>query len=155
VANQSESGSQRSLRVQSAKPGTGPILLQIENLKASVRSDRYGVQSEADQQAPKDVLKGLNLTVRAGEVHAIMGPNGSGKSTLSKVIAGHPGYRVDSGEVRYEINFQMRNLLELEPDVRAKEGVFLAFQYPIEVPGISNEIFLRTAFNSVCKHHGT
>ena len=155
MANQSESGSQRSLRVQSAKPGTGPILLQIENLKASVRSDRYGVQSEADQQAPKDVLKGLNLTVRAGEVHAIMGPNGSGKSTLSKVIAGHPGYRVDSGEVRYEINFQMRNLLELEPDVRAKEGVFLAFQYPIEVPGISNEIFLRTAFNSVCKHHGT
>ncbi len=102
----------------------------------------------------KPVLKGLNLTVRPGEVHAIMGPNGSGKSTLSKVLAGHPDYEVVSGEVRYEINFDMKNLLELEPDVRAKEGVFLAFQYPIEVPGVSNETFLRTSFNAICKHQG-
>lgn len=102
----------------------------------------------------KPVLKGLNLTVRPGEVHAIMGPNGSGKSTLSKVLAGHPDYEVVSGEVKYEINFDMKNLLELEPDVRAKEGVFLAFQYPIEVPGVSNETFLRTSFNAICKHQG-
>lgn len=102
----------------------------------------------------KPVLKGLNLTVQPGEVHAIMGPNGSGKSTLSKVLAGHPDYEVVSGEVKYEINFDMKNLLELEPDVRAKEGVFLAFQYPIEVPGVSNETFLRTSFNAICKHQG-
>ena len=102
----------------------------------------------------KQVLNGLNLTVRAGEKHAIMGPNGSGKSTLSKVIAGHPEYRVTSGTIRYEINFEMKNLFELDPDVRAKEGIFLAFQYPIEVPGVTNELFLRTSFNAICKHQG-
>lgn len=102
----------------------------------------------------KAVLKGINLTVRPGEVHAIMGPNGSGKSTLSKVLAGHPAYEVVKGEVKYDINFQMKDLLELAPDERAKEGVFLAFQYPIEVPGVSNATFLRTAFNSVCRHQG-
>ncbi len=102
----------------------------------------------------KPVLKGINLTVRPGEVHAIMGPNGSGKSTLSKVLAGHPDYKVVSGTVRYEINFSMKNLLEMDPDQRAKEGVFLAFQYPVEVPGVTNEIFLRTSFNAICKHQG-
>lgn len=115
-------------------------LLKVENLHVNI--------------GDKPVLKGLDLTVRPGEVHAIMGPNGSGKSTLSKVLAGHPDYKVVAGTVTYEINFEMKNLLELEPDQRAKEGVFLAFQYPIEVNGVSNELFLRTSFNAICKHQG-
>lgn len=115
-------------------------LLEIKNLCATVEG--------------KAVLKGIDLTINPGEVHAIMGPNGSGKSTLSKVLAGHPAYEVTDGSVRYEVNFQMKDLLEMEPDLRAKEGVFLAFQYPIEVPGVSNQAFLRTAFNSICKHQG-
>lgn len=117
------------------------IVLEIKNLKANV--------------GEKEVLKGLNLKVNAGEVHAIMGPNGSGKSTLSKVLAGHPSYEVTAGEVNYEINFQMKNLLELDPDERAKEGVFLAFQYPVEVPGVNNLTFLQAAFNSILEHQGS
>ena len=116
-------------------------MLEIKNLQARV--------------AEKEILKGLNLTIKAGEVHAIMGPNGSGKSTLSKILAGHPAYEVTGGEVKYEVNFKMQNLLELEPDVRAKEGIFLAFQYPIEVPGVSNFNFLHTSFNSVLQHQGS
>ena len=104
--------------------------------------------------ADKEILKGLNLSVRAGEIHAIMGPNGTGKSTLSKVIAGHPDYEVTSGTVEYEVNRKKIDLLELEPEARAREGVFLAFQYPIEIPGVSNAEFLRSAFNAICAHQG-
>jgi Fe-S cluster assembly ATP-binding protein len=111
-------------------------VLEIRNLRAKI--------------GDKEILKGLNLTVRAGEIHAIMGPNGSGKSTLAKVLAGHPSYEVTGGEVIY----QGKNLLDIEPDERAREGVFLAFQYPIEIPGVSNANFLRMAYNEKAKHDG-
>jgi Fe-S cluster assembly ATP-binding protein len=98
----------------------------------------------------KEILRGINLSIKKGEIHAIMGPNGSGKSTLAKILAGHPAYEVTQGEVLYE----GRNLLELAPDERAREGVFLAFQYPVEVPGVSNAQFLRLAYNEKRKHLG-
>jgi len=98
----------------------------------------------------KDILKGIDLTVRAGEVHAIMGPNGSGKSTLAQVLAGRETYEVTAGQVLY----QGKNFLEMSPEDRAREGVFLAFQYPVEIPGVSNMYFLRTALNAVRKHLG-
>lgn len=96
------------------------------------------------------ILKGVNLEVRYGEIHAIMGPNGSGKSTFSKVLAGHPAYKVTGGEVI----FMGQNLLEMEPEERARSGVFLAFQYPLEIPGVSNLDFLRVAYNSHRKAQG-
>lgn len=111
-------------------------MLEIKNLHAGIGGN--------------EILKGINLTVKKGEIHAIMGPNGSGKSTLAKILAGHPAYEVTSGEVLY----QGKNLLEMPPDERAREGVFMAFQYPIEVPGVSNAQFLRLAYNEKRKHLG-
>src|SRR5258706_4662007 len=112
------------------------MLLEIKDLYASVDGN--------------EILKGINLKVNKGEVHAIMGPNGSGKSTLAKVLAGHPSYEVTGGEVLY----YGKNLLEMPPDERAREGVFMAFQYPVEVPGVSNAQFLRLAYNEKQKHLG-
>ena len=98
----------------------------------------------------REILRGIDLTVFPGEVHAVMGPNGSGKSTLAQVIAGHPAYQVTAGEIRYE----GQDLLDMEPEERAQAGVFLAFQYPVEIPGVSNAYFLRAAYNEIRKARG-
>ena len=98
----------------------------------------------------KDILRGIDLTVSKGEVHAIMGPNGSGKSTLARVLAGHPEYEVVAGTVTYN----GRDLLEMAPEDRAREGVFMAFQYPVELPGVNNAYFLKAALNALYKHRG-
>jgi len=111
-------------------------MLEITNLRARVDD--------------KEILKGISLTVKPGEVHAIMGPNGSGKSTLASILAGKDGYDITDGEVRYE----GEDLLEMDPEVRAAQGVFLAFQYPVEIPGVSNTYFLRAAVNAVRKYRG-
>ena len=100
------------------------------------------------------ILKGINLEIKAGEIHAIMGPNGSGKSTLAKVIAGHPEYEVNQGKILYEKNFDYEDISKWTPEERAKEGIFMAFQYPVEVPGVSNLNLLKASFNSICKHQG-
>ncbi|MBS3945495.1 MAG: Fe-S cluster assembly ATPase SufC [Melioribacter sp.] len=110
-------------------------MLVIKNLHANIEG--------------KEILKGIDLEIKAGEVHAIMGPNGSGKSTLANVLAGNEGYEITGGE----IIFEGKNLLELDPEDRAREGVFLAFQYPVEIPGVSNATFLKTAINEVRKYH--
>jgi Fe-S cluster assembly ATP-binding protein len=112
------------------------MMLKIKNLHASVDGN--------------EILRGIDLEIRAGEVHAIMGPNGSGKSTLARVLAGHEAYAVTAGEVLFE----GQDLLEMEPEERAREGVFMAFQYPVEIPGVSNTYFLKAALNAVRKHRG-
>ncbi len=115
-------------------------MLTIKNLKAKVDTDEGG----------KEILKGLNLQVKAGEIHAIMGPNGSGKSTLASVLTGREGYDVTEGEVLFE----GKDLLEISPEDRARQGIFLAFQYPVEIPGVSNTNFLKTAINEIRKSKG-
>src|SRR5579872_2007786 len=111
-------------------------LLEIQDLHATV--------------GEREILKGISLSINPGEVHAIMGPNGSGKSTLAQVLAGRELYRVTSGSVTYD----GKDLLEMAPEDRAREGIFLAFQYPVEIPGVSNMYFLKAALNTVRKHHG-
>jgi Fe-S cluster assembly ATP-binding protein len=113
-------------------------LLEIKNLHAEI------------EDGGKAILKGLNLTVKAGEVHAIMGPNGAGKSTLASVVTGKDGYKITDGSVEMD----GADILELDPDERAKEGLFLAFQYPVEIPGVSNINFLRTALNEIKEYRG-
>ncbi|MDI6402685.1 Fe-S cluster assembly ATPase SufC [Balneolaceae bacterium ANBcel3] len=111
-------------------------MITIKNLHAEVEG--------------QEILKGIDLEIKAGEVHAIMGPNGSGKSTLAKIIAGHPSYEVTKGEIIYE----GENLVEMEPDERARKGVFMAFQYPVEIPGVSNSMLMRESYNEVRKEQG-
>lgn len=105
-------------------------ILEVKNLHATINDI--------------EILKGINLSIKPGEIHAIMGPNGSGKSTFSKVLAGHPSYKITSGEIFYK----KENICDLEPDARSHKGIFLAFQYPVEIPGVNNEDFLRLAYNS-------
>ena len=111
-------------------------MLQVKNLKVRVED--------------REILKGINLTVNTGEVHAIMGPNGSGKSTLARALSGHPGYEVTEGQVVYD----GKDLLDMDPDERAREGVFMAFQYPVEIPGVNNAYFLKAALNAKRKQQG-
>jgi Fe-S cluster assembly ATP-binding protein len=111
-------------------------MLEVKNLKVRVED--------------KEILRGVNLSVKTGEVHAIMGPNGSGKSTFARAIAGHPGYEVTEGQILYK----GQDLLEMDPDERARDGVFMAFQYPVEIPGVNNAYFLKAALNAKRKQQG-
>jgi Fe-S cluster assembly ATP-binding protein len=113
-------------------------LLEIKDLRVAIAEDGH------------QILNGIDLEIRAGQVHALMGPNGSGKSTLAHVLAGRSGYEITGGQVLYD----GRDLLTMKPEERAREGIFLAFQYPVEIPGVSNSYFLRTAVNAVRKHRG-
>src|SRR5262249_44010398 len=129
-------GRERGLSPRGKIVNTKPVMLEIKNLHARV--------------AGKEILRGIDLAINAGEVHAIMGPNGSGKSTLAGVLAGREAYEVTEGEVLFE----GKNLLDMDPEERSREGVFMAFQYPVEIPGVSNSYFLRAALNAIRKHRG-
>lgn len=117
-------------------------MIEIKNLHAKVEGEDI------------EILKGIDLTINAGEVHAIMGPNGSGKSTLAKIISGHPEYEVTEGSITFERDMKSIDILELEPEERAQAGIFLAFQYPVEIPGVTTSTFLRSAYNEICKAQG-
>lgn len=115
-------------------------MLKIQNLNAQIEN--------------QNILKNCNFHIKPGEIHALMGPNGSGKSTLAKIMAGDPQYSISSGQILYEVNLKDKDLLSMSIPDRAKEGLFVAFQYPVEIPGLNNREFLKTAFNSICKHQG-
>jgi Fe-S cluster assembly ATP-binding protein len=124
------------MSLQPQKPSGNSTLLEVQDLRASA--------------GDKEILKGISLSVNPGEIHAIMGPNGSGKSTLAQVLAGHPALQVTGGRVLFE----GRDLLDMQPEERAQAGLFLAFQYPVEIPGVSNAYFLRAAYNEMRKARG-
>ena len=140
--------------------------LYVRTVKPAIDSHGHGTDSQ-DLNSPKGhqspsitkdpgqlIVKGLDLEIKAGETHAIMGPNGSGKSTLAKVIAGHPEYEISQGQILYQKDFEYHNIHDWTPDTRAKEGLFMAFQYPVEVSGVSNLSLLSAVFKALCKHQG-
>lgn len=128
--------STKSSSPNDSTPNEGEVLISIRDLHAKAGGT--------------PILQGIDLEIRAGEVHAVMGPNGSGKSTLSNVLVGKPGYEITSGEIL----FRGKNLVDMAPEIRAREGIFLAFQYPVEIPGVANNYFLRTAVNAMRSHRG-
>ncbi len=127
-------------------------MLKIQDLY--VRTAPTETTSSTTENTSPCILKGINMEIKEGEIHAIMGPNGSGKSTLAKVLAGHPEYEISQGQILYQKDFDYQNINGWSPDKRSKEGLFMAFQYPVEVPGVSNFQFLRASFQALSRHQG-